>query len=184
MYKKDFTKEIWNLAYPVALLTLTQRMGSIFEGILLSVHSTEELTISSICSPYISIITTVSYGLAISVNVIMAKISKDSDSKKDAEDILKGILLLTFVLGILISIIISVRLYFEFADMENSRKTAYFYMLPYLLGNPVILLYSILIAAFRGLGDSKTGMWMTFIAVPIQISVAYIAYKNFGFIYL
>lgn len=181
MYKKDFTKEIWNLAYPVALLTLAQRMGSIFEGILLSVHSTEELTIASICSPYISIITTVSYGLAISVNVIMAKVFKDSDRKKDAEDILKGILLLTFVLGIFISIIISVRLHFEFRDMKDLRKNAYLYMVPYLFGNPVILLYSILIAEFRGLGDSKTGMWMTFIAVPIQIGVAYILYKIVGF---
>ena len=53
MYKKDYAKEIWKLAYPVALLTLMQRIGSIFEGILLSVHSTEELTISSICGPYI-----------------------------------------------------------------------------------------------------------------------------------
>lgn len=184
MYKKDFAKEIWKLAYPVALLTLTQRIGSIFEGILLSVHSTEELTISSICGPYISIITTVSYGLAISVNVVMAKIFKDPDRKKDAGDILKGILLLTFILGILISVVVSTRLYFEFADMTNLRKTAYLYMVPYLLGNPVILLYSILIAAFRGLGDSKTGMWMTFIAVPIQVGTAYLLYKLFGFIVL
>lgn len=184
MYKKDFAKEIWKLAYPVALLTLTQRIGSIFEGILLSVHSTEELTISSICGPYISIITTVSYGLAISVNVVMAKIFKNPDRKKDAGDILKGILLLTFILGILISVVVSTRLYFEFADMTNLRKTAYLYMVPYLLGNPVILLYSILIAAFRGLGDSKTGMWMTFIAVPIQVGTAYLLYKLFGFIVL
>ncbi|WP_105309406.1 MATE family efflux transporter [Dorea sp. Marseille-P4042] len=184
MYKKDFAKEIWKLAYPVALLTLTQRIGSIFEGILLSVHSTEELTISSICGPYISIITTVSYGLAISVNVVMAKIFKNPDRKKDAGDIFKGILLLTFILGILISVVVSTRLYFEFADMTNLRKTAYLYMVPYLLGNPVILLYSILIAAFRGLGDSKTGMWMTFIAVPIQVGTAYLLYKLFGFIVL
>ena len=140
MYKKDYAKEIWKLAYPVALLTLMQRIGSIFEGILLSVHSTEELTISSICGPYISIITTVSYGLAISVNVVMAKIFKNPDRKKDAGDILKGILLLTFILGILISVVVSTRLYFEFADMTNLRKTAYLYMVPYLLGNPVILL--------------------------------------------
>lgn len=184
MYKKDYAKEIWKLAYPVALLTLMQRIGSIFEGILLSVHSTEELTISSICGPYISIITTVSYGLAISVNVVMAKIFKNPDRKKDAGDILKGILLLTFILGILISVVVSTRLYFEFADMTNLRKTAYLYMVPYLLGNPVILLYSILIAAFRGLGDSKTGMWMTFIAVPIQVGTAYLLYKLFGFIVL
>ena len=58
-----------------------QRIGSIFEGILLSVHSTEELTISSICGPYISIITTVSYGLAISVNVVMAKYFKNRIEK-------------------------------------------------------------------------------------------------------
>lgn len=184
MYKKDYAKEIWKLAYPVALLTLMQRISSIFEGILLSVHSTEELTISSICGPYISIITTVSYGLAISVNVVMAKIFKNPDRKKDAGDILKGILLLTFILGILISVVVSTRLYFEFADMTNLRKTAYLYMVPYLLGNPVILLYSILIAAFRGLGDSKTGMWMTFIAVPIQVGTAYLLYKLFGFIVL
>lgn len=184
MYKKDYAKEIWKLAYPVALLTLMQRIGSIFEGILLSVHSTEELTISSICGPYISIITTVSYGLAISVNVVMAKIFKNPDRKKDAGDILKEILLLTFILGILISVVVSTRLYFEFADMTNLCKTAYLYMVPYLLGNPVILLYSILIAAFRGLGDSKTGMWMTFIAVPIQVGTAYLLYKLFGFIVL
>ena len=181
MNREDFTKEIWKLAYPVALLTLAQRMGSIFEGILLSVHSTKELIISAICGPYISIITTVSYGLAISVNVIMAKVFKDPERKKDAEDILKGILILTFILGVCISTVISVRLYFEFTSMMDLRKKAYLYMLPYLLGNPVILLYSILIAEFRGLGDSKTGMWMTFIAVPIQISTAYMMYKLFGF---
>ena len=84
----------------------------------------------------------------------MAKIFKNPDRKKDAGDILKGILLLTFILGILISVVVSTRLYFEFADMTDLRKTAYLYMVPYLLGNPVILLYSILIAAFRGLGDS------------------------------
>ena len=93
--------------------------------------------------------------------------------EKGCGDILKGILLLTFILGILISVVVSTRLYFEFADMTEFTQNSISIYGSYLLGNPVILLYSILIAAFRGLGDSKTGMWMTFIAVPIQVGTAY-----------
>ena len=54
------------------------------------------------------------------------------------------------------------------------------YMLPYLIGSPVILLFHLLVSAMRGFHDTKTGMWMTLLSVPIQILVCWGGYSLFG----
>lgn len=66
--KNSIDREIWRLLWPVLLLTLAQKLGSAFEGILVSVNSSQELAVMGICGPYITIITTVSYGLGIAAN--------------------------------------------------------------------------------------------------------------------
>ena len=181
MHKKSYYPEIWDLAYPIILLTLAQKTGSIFEGLLLSVNSTRELAVTSICSPYISAVTTVGYGLAISMNVIVAGVYGKKGEKKNTENIMEGAVLIALTLGLVISAVVGFLMYFSFSSMPKERPVAYLFMLPYLLGNPVILLHSMLIAQFRGMGDSRTGMWMTFLAVPIQLVTGYLLYHTCGF---
>ena len=63
--------------WPVLLLTLAQKLGSAFEGILVSVNSSQELAVMGICGPYITIITTVSYGLGIAANAATGRAYAD-----------------------------------------------------------------------------------------------------------
>ena len=59
------------------------------------------------------------------------------------------------------------------------RSLGYLYMLPYLIGSPTLLLYSLLVSCTRGLGDTKSGMYMTFISVLAQSIVSYMCYNAF-----
>lgn len=174
-------RTIWRLLYPVLLLTLAQKTGSIFEGILVSIHSSKELTITSICGPYITIITTVSYGLGIAVNVMTARVSGSQEWKESGEKIAKSILRMIVVCSIIISLGNAALLFQSFRTVPELRMAGYLYMLPYLLGSPVILFYSMLIAGLRGFGDMKTGMWMTFLSVSIQVLLGWALYRHVGF---
>ena len=49
--KYSIDREIWELLWPLLVLTAIQRLGSMFEGVLVSVNSTDELTIVSLCAP-------------------------------------------------------------------------------------------------------------------------------------
>ena len=75
--KNSIDREIWRLLWPVLLLTLAQKLGSAFEGILVSVNSSQELAVMGICGPYITIITTVSYGLGIAANAATGRAYAD-----------------------------------------------------------------------------------------------------------
>ena len=63
--EQSIDREIWGLLWPLLILTAIQRLGSMFEGVLVSVNSTDELTITSFCAPYINLISTISYGIGI-----------------------------------------------------------------------------------------------------------------------
>ena len=54
--EQSIDREIWELLWPLLVLTAIQRLGSMFEGVLVSVNSTDELTIISLCAPYINLI--------------------------------------------------------------------------------------------------------------------------------
>lgn len=173
-------RTIWRLLYPVILLTFAQKAGSIFEGILVSIHSSRELTVTSICGPYITIITTVSYGLGIAVNVITARVSGDKVWRESGGKIAKSILRMIAVCSIILSLGSAALMFQSFQAVPELRVTGYLYILPYLLGSPVILFYSMLIAGLRGFGDTKAGMWMTFLAVPVQVILGWALYKQVG----
>lgn len=179
--EKISNREIWKLMYPVMLLTLAQKAGSVFEGILVSINNSRELTVTSVCGPYISIITTVSYGLGIAVQVMTARINGKQDWKDAGRAILGKIFWMVLACSILISCVSAILLYPAFEAAPELRQTGYLYMIPYLLGSPVILLYHIIIAELRGFGDTRTGMWMTFLSVPIQLGLCWLFYNYIGF---
>lgn len=178
--EQSIDQEIWGLLWPLLMLTAIQRLGTMFEGILVSVNSTDELTVTSICTPYISLISTVSFGIGIAANAFVSKLT--------AGDLWEGccrrmakMVLLTLVIGSLcISGISALSLLSAFSAIPDLAPMGWLYMLPYLLGSPVILLFHLLVSAMRGFHDTKTGMWMTLLSVPIQILVCWGGYTLFG----
>ena len=73
--EQSIDREIWGLLWPLLILTAIQRLGSMFEGVLVSVNSTDELTITSFCTPYINLISTISYGIGIGTNAFVSKLT-------------------------------------------------------------------------------------------------------------
>ena len=89
--------------------------------------------------------------------------------------------ILVLVVGSLsISGISALVLWSSFASIPHLAHIGWLYMLPYLFGSPVILLYQLLLSAMRGFHDTKTGMWMTVLSVPIQLLVCWGGYTFFG----
>ena len=170
--KNSIDREIWRLLWPVLLLTLAQKLGSAFEGILVSVNSSQELAVMGICGPYITIITTVSYGLGIAANAATGRAYADRSWEASYKACVRAFLLLTLISGLTMSLLAGALLYPAFAGLSNMRSLGYLYMLPYLIGSPALLLYSLLVSCTRGLGDTKSGMYMTFISVLAQSIVS------------
>lgn len=173
-------REIWALLWPVMLLTLAQKFGSAFEGILVSVNNPVELTVTGICGPYITLITTVSYGLGIAINAMTGRAVGEGLFAASSRRYARAMVLPAIICGAILASITALLMAPAFSAVPEMRAMGYRYMLPYLFGSPVLLLFSVLIAAMRGLGDTKAGMWMTFISVPIQLAISWAFYKAWG----
>lgn len=172
--------EIWELLWPLLVLTTIQRLGSMFEGVLVSVNSTDELTIVSLCAPYINLISTISYGMGIGTNAMVSRLSKENLWDSCCHRITKLVLLVLVTGSFCMSGISALILWVAFSPIPELAQMGWLYMLPYLFGSPILLLYQLLMSAMRGFRDSKTGMWMTVLAVPIQIFVCWGGYTLFG----
>ncbi len=173
-------QEIWGLLWPLLMLTAIQRLGTMFEGILVSVNSTDELTITSMCSPYISLISTISFGIGIATNAFVGRLTAENLWKDCCRRLARMVILVLVVGSLCISGISALILAASFAAIPELAHLGWLYMLPYLLGSPVILLFHLLVSAMRGFHDTKTGMWMTLLSVPIQILVCWGGYTLFG----
>lgn len=172
--------EIWQLLWPILLLSLVQKFGGVFEGILVSVNSSDELTIMGLCSPYISLITTASYGLGIGVNSMIGRASGDGTWEHCRHQMEHVILLIVTVCGGIMSLVAAAALFFAFSNVPELSRIGWSYMFPYLIGSPVILMFTVFTSAMRGLGDTKAGMWMTFLSVPLQLLISWFCYTIFG----
>lgn len=178
--KLNLDREIWQLLWPILLLTLAQKIGNVFEGILVSVNSSDELTIMGLCSPYISLITTASYGLGIGVNAMIGQASGDGTWSHCRRQMERVILVIVLICGSVLSAVTALALWTAFSEITELAFVGWNYMLPYLIGSPLLLLFTVLISAMRGLGDTKAGMWMTFFAVPLQLVISWICYTAWG----
>ncbi len=177
---RELDKKIWQMLWPILLMTLVQKFGNLFEGVLVSVNSTEELTVTSICSPYITLITTISYGLGIAVNSMTGQLDGKGLWQKCWKNATKTMLMLLTVCGAMMSLISLVLLVLAFRSVPELSGLGIRYMMPYLLGSPILLLFQVLISAIRGLKNSKAGMKMILLSVPIQLIVGWLCYKIFG----
>lgn len=173
-------QEIWGLLWPLLMLTAIQRLGTMFEGILVSVNSTDELTITSMCSPYISLISTISFGIGIAANAFVSKLTAGNLWEGCCRRMARMVILVLVVGSLCISGISALILATSFSAIPDLAHLGWLYMLPYLLGSPIILLFHLLVSAMRGFYDTKTGMWMTLLSVPIQILVCWGSYSLFG----
>lgn len=178
--RRALDREIWELLWPVLLLTLVQRLGSAFEGVLVSVNSANDLTITSLCSPYISLTTTVGYGLGVGVNTVVGHSAGQGQWQRQGGMLTRLLALLCLLFGAVISAVIAIGVPFSFQEAASSLGTAWRYLLPYMVGSPVILLYNAMIAIQRGLGNTKAGLYMTVISVPLQLLICYLCYTAFG----
>ena len=172
--------EIWGLLWPLLVLTAIQRLGTMFEGILVSVNSTDELTITSMCAPFINLIATISYGIGIGTNAFVSKLTAGDLWEGCCRRMARVVVLVLVIGSFCISGISAVILMISFAEIPELAQMGWMYMLPHLIGSPVILLFNILISAMRGFHDTKTGMWMTLLSVPVQILVCWGGYTFFG----
>lgn len=177
---QSIDREIWELLWPLLILTAVQRFGSMFEGILVSVNSTDELTITSLCAPYINLISTISYGMGIGANALVSRLSKENLWEGCCHRIAKLVILVLIAGSLCMSTISALILLAAFSSIPDLAHLGWLYMLPYLFGSPIILLYQLLMSAMRGFHDTKTGMWMTVLSVPIQILVTWVGYTLFG----
>lgn len=172
-------REIWSLLWPILLLTLVQKLGSAFEGLLVSINNSNDLTIISLCGPYITFITTVSYGLGIAVNAMTARAIGSGQWNVSYRRFIKAMLLLLLACAAGLSILIALLLP-SLAGSAQMHAQIYAYMRPYLFGAPILLLFSVLLAATRGVRDAKAGMWMTFLSTPLQLFFSWFFYRNYG----
>ena len=117
--KNSIDREIWRLLWPVLLLTLAQKLGSAFEGILVSVNSSQELAVMGICGPYITIITTVSYGLGIAANAATGRAYADRSWEASHKACVRAFLLLTLISGLTMSLLAGALLYPAFAGLSG-----------------------------------------------------------------
>ncbi len=178
--QRSLNSEIWHLLWPVLLLTLAQKLGAAFEGVLVSVNNPDELTVIGICHPYTNLITTVSHGFSIGINAMVGRAVGGgywNSCRKKAE---KLFLLILLGCSCVMSLVTAGALAVAFSDAPELASMGWSYMMPYLLGSPVLLLFSAIIAAMRGLGHTDTGMWMTFLSVPLQVGISWFCYTNFG----
>lgn len=178
--EQSIDREIWGLLWPLLILTAIQRLGSMFEGVLVSVNSTDELTITSFCTPYINLISTISYGIGIGTNAFVSKLTAGNLWEGCCRRMARMVILVLVVGSLSISGISALVLWASFASIPHLAHLGWLYMLPYLFGSPVILLYQLLLSAMRGFHDTKTGMWMTVLSVPIQLLVCWGGYTLFG----
>ncbi len=77
--KDNIYKIIWRLSYPLIILTFIQKIAGIFEGTIVSLNSTTDLAVLSLCSPFISLITIVGYGIGIGFSATVGKIAGEGE---------------------------------------------------------------------------------------------------------
>ena len=148
--KRKLDTEIWQMLWPIVLLTLVQKLGSAFEGVLVSVNHAEELAIISICSPYITLINTVSYGLGIAINSMTGQLVGRGLWEKCHRRAVRFVMRLLLGAGFVMSAIAILLLMQAFRSAPQLRPAGFLYMLPYLFGSPVMLLFNALISGMRG----------------------------------
>lgn len=173
-------KEIWRLLWPLLLLTLVSRIGIAFEGVLVSVNNADELAVASICAPYITITTTINFGLGIAANSLTGRLKGDGLWDSCCRRATRLLLIVLVGCGYIMSLISVLLLRGAFAESPDLLSLGLHYMIPYLVGSPVIIIANTLTFAMRGLGDTKSGMWITFVTVPVQIGMAFLCYHTFG----
>ena len=178
--KRTLSGEIWDILWPIILITIVKKLGAGFEGILVSAKSAEELAITSICEPYTKMLTTISYGLGIAMNSIIGRASRDGVWIRSGRAIVKFSIILVLIFGYGMSVISVFLLRPSLALSGIKASLAWSYMMPYLLCSPILLLYSMLMAAMRGLGNAKAGLKMTLISVPVNLLLTYVLYTCFG----
>ena len=180
--KDNIYKIIWQLSYPLIILTFIQKIAGIFEGTIVSLNSTTDLAVLSLCSPFISLITIVGYGIGIGFSATVGKIAGEGEWPRRSESVTKCMLVVQLILGSLFALFIFVLMPIALGKdvpseiLRNSRT----YMLPYLIGSPLIFMYSSIMAALRGMGLMRSGIIITVIAAPVQIFISYVMYSNFG----
>lgn len=173
-------REIWRLLWPLLLLTLVSRIGLAFEGILVSVNNADELTVSGICAPYITITTTINFGLGIAANSLTGRLKGEGLWDNCCRRATRLLLIVLVGCGYITSLLSALLLHGAFAESPELLALGFRYMIPYLVGSPIIIIANTLAFALRGLGDTKSGMWITFVTVPVQIAVAFLGYHAFG----
>lgn len=178
--KRKLDTEIWQMLWPIVLLTLVQKLGSAFEGVLVSVNHAEELAIISICSPYITLINTVSYGLGIAINSMTGQLVGRGLWEKCHRRAVRFVMRLLLGAGFVMSAIAILLLMQAFRSAPQLRPAGFLYMLPYLFGSPVMLLFNALISGMRGFKDSRTGMYMTCMIIPVQLFLSWFFYTSLG----
>ncbi|MDL2257759.1 hypothetical protein LJC42_01185 [Eubacteriales bacterium OttesenSCG-928-K08] len=181
---ENANRAIWKLIWPVLLLSVIERIAGMYEGVLVSVNSSSELLIVSLCSPYSSLIVTVGYGLSIGINATIGALVGKNEWPRTGRAATNMMLMLIFACGALMSCIIYLLLPVSFQSPEASGlyPAAVSYLLPTLLGSPVFLLYGAIVAGIRGMGHTKAGMWMTLVNVPLQLTLSYVLYNQIGLI--
>ena len=115
-------REIWELLWPLLVLTAIQRLGSMFEGILVSVNSTDELTIISLCAPYINLISTISYGLGIGANAMISRLSKENRWNSCCHRIAKLVILVLIAGSLCMSGISALILWAAFSSIPDRMR--------------------------------------------------------------
>ena len=133
--ERSIDREIWELLWPLLVLTAIQRLGSMFEGILVSVNSTDELAIVSLCAPYINLISTISYGLGIGTNAMVSRLSKENLWDSCCHRIAKLVILVLVTGSLCMSAVSALILWAAFSSMPELASMGWLYMLPYLLGS-------------------------------------------------
>lgn len=175
-------RAIWKLTWPVLLLSIIERLAGMYEGVLVSVNNTSQLLVISLCAPYHSLIVTVGYGLSIGINAAIGALVGKGEFQSVGKAAVRMILIMLAVGGALMSFTIYLLLPVSFQSPEAAGlyTDAVGYLLPILLGSPVLLLYGAIVAGMRGMGHTKAGMWMTLFSVPLQLALSFLLYRRIG----
>jgi len=183
-FHKNLDRELFSLAWPIILSNLLQTVTMFVDLVMVGQLGHEALAAVGLGGQVLFFVWAIIMGLSTGTIAIVARRSGEG-KMKTADNVLKQSLVLGIILSIpaaVIGSVFGVQILSVFGAEDQVVSLGYEYISTVFLASPAIFVFIIASSALRGVGDTKTPLYVSVILNLINFTLNYcLIFGNFGF---
>ncbi len=175
-WHNEIDKKIMKIAWPTIVEQVLIMMVGIVSTILVSRLGKESLAAVGMVNYIVNFIQTIFTGLSTGCMIVVARVLGESDVKH-----VNNVLIQSLIIGVIVSIIIFIpnfifsnsiiKLFYSSVESEVLEIAAVYYKLIF-IGMPFVIVEMIVSGSLRGIGDTKTPLYITTIVNIINFMLS------------